>query len=256
MVYYRQGERVEYLKPDKSYFIPDDIGFGTFLCYNNMFSTEEFAMNEIWKKVYVEDKYRHSSFIDIGANVGTYTIELAPYFEHTYAFEPDIHIYNILCGNVALHNLSYNTTLINKPLSDKVETVTFSKFNELGGESLCVSEGDKRSSTFLNMYGNVTGIQSSLMETVTLDSYGLDNVGLIKVDVEGFELNVLKGATETILKSGNPILLVESWDVQETDSNTVREEKESLRKELFGYLESIGYNNHKRLVNDLFMFTV
>jgi hypothetical protein len=47
------------------------------------------------------------------------------------------------------------------------------------------------------------------VQTRTLDSYNLNNVGLIKIDVEGHELAVLSGATETILKS-RPYVIVEA----------------------------------------------
>ncbi len=72
----------------------------------------------------------------------------------------------------------------------------------------------------------------------TLDSFNLDNIGLIKMDVEGFEKNVLEGGVETLKRNGYPKILFESW----------RESRESegipaikLREELFDYIRSIGY---------------
>ena len=47
------------------------------------------------------------------------------------------------------------------------------------------------------------------VDVITLDSLGLENVGLIKIDTEGFEVEVIKGAMETIRKS-RPILLIET----------------------------------------------
>ena len=78
-------------------------------------------------------------------------------------------------------------------------------------------------------------------------------MSLIKVDVEGFELNVLKGASETIIRSKYPLILVESWEVQETDENEVREAKIRLRNDLFEYLRNtLGYYVDN-LYNDVFV---
>lgn len=54
-------------------------------------------------------------------------------------------------------------------------------------------------------------IRSIRVECATLDSFGFDNVGLIKIDVEGSELDVLAGAIETI-RACRPIILLEAED--------------------------------------------
>ena len=48
------------------------------------------------------------------------------------------------------------------------------------------------------------------IETRTLDSYALDNVGFIKIDVEGYEHTVLKGARKTLMHC-HPIMLIELY---------------------------------------------
>jgi len=49
------------------------------------------------------------------------------------------------------------------------------------------------------------------VETVTLDSLALRNVTFIKIDVEGHELEVLRGATET-LRANRPVMMIEIRD--------------------------------------------
>ena len=71
------------------------------------------------------------------------------------------------------------------------------------------------------------------VEMMALDEYELDeDVGLIKIDVEGHELNVMRGGIETILRSKCPILF-ESW----TD-----DWNKACKKELFSFVRNkLGY---------------
>ena len=73
----------------------------------------------------------------------------------------------------------------------------------------------------------------------TLDSFQLDNIGLIKLDVEGFEKNVLEGGLETLKRNGYPRIFFESWaDYREREGMPANK----LRTELFNYVRSIGYD--------------
>ena len=65
------------------------------------------------------------------------------------------------------------------------------------------------------------------VEIKTLDSFDLDNIGFIKIDVEENELNVLKGSVETLKKSNYPKILYKS--------NTVN-------KKLFTFIRNLNYN--------------
>ncbi len=69
----------------------------------------------------------------------------------------------------------------------------------------------------------------------TLDSFGITDIGFIKLDVEGSELEVLKGATESLVNSGLPKILFESWDPWRMP------EAIKMRSDLFSFLDSIGY---------------
>ena len=49
------------------------------------------------------------------------------------------------------------------------------------------------------------------IEYRTLDSFGIKNVGLIKIDIEGFEYNAICSGLTTIIENGYPPLLLEVW---------------------------------------------
>lgn len=251
MIYYKKGERIETLDSENGYFMPNSTLFAMSLMYNNASSTEESVIK--WLK----NRYspmNYGTFVDVGANVGTYTIELGSIYRHVCSFEPCKHIYNILCGNVALRDLSDRCDLYNVALSDKEEAVTYKDYDILGGNNMCVKGDGDISSELCKMYDYCDPMaRTTEITTRTLDSYGLDDVSLMKIDVEGFELNVLKGASETIIRSKYPLILVESWEVQETDEKGVREAKIKLREDLFNYLRDILGYHIENLYNDIFV---
>jgi hypothetical protein len=67
----------------------------------------------------------------------------------------------------------------------------------------------------------------------TLDSYGLDGVSILKVDVEGYEEDVLRGAVDTIRRC-QPVIFFESWDVAWRGTGA-----EPLRRELFALIRNV-----------------
>jgi len=104
--------------------------------------------------------------------------------EKVYAFEPDSINFQILSKNVALNRVEGKIIPIKALLSDKDG---MSRIKATGsGSSSSLGDG---------------GIE---VESVTLDSFvfknRLENINFIKLDVEGAELEVLKGALETIKK--------------------------------------------------------
>lgn len=203
----------------------------SYLTTSGMWSNEVNVINQ-----YIE-KYKGTTkdLVDIGANEGTYTFGLGKVFNHVFAFEPSKHIYNILCGNIAIHGMSdmvdtYNTGLYSEDrVLDYVET-------SMNGGCNYFNIKDIQTRT-------IDGVHSEL-RVRTLDSYELDNVGLIKIDVEGAELEVLKGAVNTIKQNNYPEILFESWDPAQQVLRGMGDYQElyDLRSNLFDFLESLGYN--------------
>lgn len=224
---------------DNSYLFQDDFGFANYLQTNKLFFAEEDVANIIKNKL--SGKINENGvFIDVGANVGAYTLFFSSIFSHIVAFEPGLNTYNILCGNIAMNNLSSKTTLINSALLDEEKEAVMHEYDILGSLTH-ISENE---TDILNEQLKNEGFYdySKKIEVHTLDYYNIQNVQLIKIDVEGNELKVLKGAENTIKNSNYPMLVIESWEINENDSDKLRDYKTELRTELFDYIKSLGYN--------------
>src|SRR5690348_11435791 len=128
--------------------------------------------------------------LDIGANIGCTSLLFSQRARRVVAFEPSPTTFRYLeqnieaaaARNVELHNIALGA-------APGVSTLTFAPSNRAGG---FVSNQTTASA------GHVT-------ESITIDRlddiacrFRIDAVDLIKIDVEGFELDVLKGGRETI----------------------------------------------------------
>lgn len=145
-------------------------------------------------------------FIDIGADFGKYTVSLGKYFEKygsnlkIISFEPETVTFNLLGRNIKLNRLK-NVTAFNIALSDKLGKRSFYIEETMGMFISYKSESKK-----------------VLLATQKLDNYirYLDskyNEVYIKLDVEGHEIEVLKGARNFIKKATKVTLLVEDSSI-------------------------------------------
>lgn len=141
----------------------------------------------------------NKEFVDIGAHVGTYALTYAPICTKVHAFEPQRMTYYRLCTGIVMNRLT----------NVYAHNVALTKPGILSTELKIIST-DGGGSSIVNLPSNRTPLDTETVECRTLDSYKLTNVGLIKIDVEGSELDVLRGGVETIRKC-RPKLLVEVW---------------------------------------------
>jgi FkbM family methyltransferase len=136
-------------------------------------------------------------FLDIGSHTGTYAISLADLCKEVYCFEPQKMTYYALCGSVALSN-KQNITCFQTGLGSE---------NQVGIKTLNIVSNDGGGSS-IHITQDI--LREEKIEIRTLDSYRIENIGFIKMDVEENELDVLKGAMETIIRSNYPKILFES----------------------------------------------
>lgn len=136
--------------------------------------------------------------IEVGANIGSHTVSIAQKVGRkgrVYAFEPQRLVFQTLCANLALNQITnvmtYYSAAGDKPGSITVPELDPNAKNNFGG---------------LGLGGFDVGLE---VPVVTLDSLDLNACHFIKADVEGMEESVLRGAAE-ILKKYRPILYVEN----------------------------------------------
>ena len=148
--------------------------------------------------------------IDVGANKGVYTYFLLKFSRRVHAFEPNPFVYKDL-SRCRLDNLS----LYQCALSDRS-----------GSETLWIPPHPRlkynHPSSHLRSDHKSGGISIGV-QLEKLDNFGLDNIGFMKIDVEGHESHVMRGAIETI-KINKPIMLIEieSRFIGESYKNTIR----------------------------------
>lgn len=135
--------------------------------------------------------------IDVGANYGFYALAMSRLYNEVVAFEP---------------NQSVATPLISAGLKG-VKIIHAGVSSKTGRATLFVPRlGDVVLSGWASLGRDncpeATGFDCLEISLCTLDSFQFENVGFIKIDVEGHELSVIQGGAETI-KRDKPHLLVE-----------------------------------------------
>jgi len=161
---------------------------------------------------------KDKNMLDIGAHSGTYTISLADNCKHVYSFEPQKMTYYSLCGSVALSNIK-NVTCINIGLGSA---------DQVGTQQLNIVSLDGGGSSL--HCNNMLKTEIKEVEEIkirTLDSFNIDNIGFIKIDVEDNELQVLQFSQNILKKSNYPKILFEMNNV-----NTI----------LLDFLKSLNYD--------------
>ena len=156
--------------------------------------------------------------IDIGANLGLFTFYLQKYSKYVYAFEPNPYPLRNLKNLVNI-----NTEVIPIAIGNKDGYLDFFiPKNKKGWSSNGASLKEKE----LNL-----GIKHSVVSR-KLDSLEINNVGLIKIDVEGFEKQVLEGASKTI-NDFKPNLIIENEWIHQKNPGELFDSIYDLDYEIF-----------------------
>lgn len=126
-------------------------------------------------------------FIDVGANVGSYTIlACSSIGARGYAFEPIPTTYKRLVENIHLNHLDNRVECLNIGVGGKQGRIDFTANMDTTNHALVSGEQNK----------NTVSVEVSTLDTVLKDELP----ALIKIDVEGYEAAVLEGALETLEK--------------------------------------------------------
>lgn len=155
--------------------------------------------------------------LDIGANMGVYSYALAGLASHVHAFEPQAACCEVIASwalgrNVTVHNAGVGSApdelVLHVPVVDGRKVGTRASFTPVSGPH-----------------------EKVRVPIISIDAMAIERVGFIKIDVEGFEHDVLVGADETLWR-WQPVLLIEL--------DRERQTRESFERTL-EFLASRGY---------------
>jgi FkbM family methyltransferase len=158
--------------------------------------------------------------VDVGANIGTHTLAMAAAGARVVAFEPNPRVFTRLQTNIALNpqcKIAARATAV----SDFVGRVVLYDIVTGNNEGLASLK-------------RAPGMQPIDVPCTTLDNEHLVDVGLIKIDIEGFEAPVLAGARQ-LLMDQHPII------VFEYNQDRWMQAGHSL-EEVRTFLASVGYS--------------
>jgi protein O-GlcNAc transferase len=181
--FYCHGQKIQISSPDDDHIINKIEKTHRFYEFPTLLNIAHNHTDELIGK----------NMIDVGAHMGNHTVYFSKFClpNKVYSFEPNPVVFPYLEENIKLNNLqnveAFNVGLYSRETNGNLETPDTTNI----GHSIIKESMDG-------------GIKLK-----TLDSYNFDNVGLVKIDVEGNELEVMRGAINT-LRVYKPILIVES----------------------------------------------
>ena len=171
--------RNNYILANDIYISDNDMSGPAF--YSRLGLTWESWMKPIIKKYCNPNKVS----LDIGAHMGLHTREMAKYSKTVIAFEPNNTILESLYFNTQHLN---NVIIVEKAIGDSDKIV---KFND----------------ETINSHSFVEPFTTSVQQ-IALDNYNIGDVGFIKIDIEGYEIQAFKGM-QNLIQMYKPVIIFE-----------------------------------------------
>lgn len=163
-----------------------------------------------------------TTVVEAGANLGSHSVFLArqcapgPFF----AFEPQQRVFQVLCANLTINNVTnaraYPDALGDAPGLAEIATPDYASPGNFGAAALVTPQ--------------IASSAALAVRVRTLDEFQLPACHFLKIDVEGSELSVLRGADETI-KRHRPFLYVEN-------------DRAAHQKALIAHIHALGYRQY------------
>lgn len=202
-------------------YLPTDCYVGKSLDVYGEFSPDEGAL--------LHNIAKGKNVIEVGANMGALTLPLAVSARQVWAYEPQKFLSRIL-GALTLFNDLSNLTVINKAVGSESGTLHLPVFdygvvNNYGGFGQEFWSGAAGDDTIELVATPVTTLDEDFLEKDF--PLGGDKIDLLKIDVEGMEFDVLKGAAGLIARC-HPILYLEN-------------DRPPKAQALVSHLDSLGY---------------
>ncbi len=227
------------MKSRIQYLLQKILGYDNYLFYFSIFSIYRMRFLN-WDKAFLYflkliNKVNGSVIIDVGANIGVTTIILAKHFPNRtiLSYEPIKANFNTIIKVLKFFHITSGNPK-NIAVGEQggvVELITPSENGAKKHGLSYVVETDEINSNSVTEQAFLINLDSLLPEL------GANKVAAIKIDVENYEINVLRGAKELILLH-RPIVFAELWD-------------NGRKNDCILLMESMGYETKVYIDNEL-----
>ena len=174
-------------KLKNGWFVPDDDTRVSGLLENDL-SMDHPSYEDKYRSLVIESLSNKRTFVDVGANVGIWSLPMKLHFEKVISYEPSKQ--NIECIK---SNIPSGIELREKAVADFNGEAEFHQAGKNCGDGKLCREGVK---------------SAYVVPVVKLDDENLQNVDMIKIDTQGWELDVLKGMSN-LINSQRPWIMIE-----------------------------------------------
>jgi FkbM family methyltransferase len=179
-----------------------------------------------------------SVFFDIGANIGIYTLLASKHIRKggtVYSFEPSDWAYERLMENLQLNE------------SKNVEVLKIAVSNFTGSKQFYICEDDAYNSLISTPMKEVQKVVE--VKSISIDDFCIEHkivkIDILKIDVEGADYLVLKGA-QNILRSDKPPLIICEFNRNISEGMTLNKD------EFVGFMKELSYKFFKINGKNLF----
>ncbi|GFZ20889.1 hypothetical protein Acr_29g0000510 [Actinidia rufa] len=175
---------------------------------------------------------KNGIFVDVGANVGMASFAAAVMGVRVLAFEPVFENLQRICDGVYFNRVGDLMTVFEAAASDRLGNVTFHKLVGRLDNSAVSATGAKLA--FKSNEEIALQVRSIPIDEVIPES---EPVLLLKIDVQGWEYHVLKGASKLLSrkKGEAPYIIYE-------EDERLLQASNSSAKEIRDFLQSVGYH--------------
>lgn len=205
------------------------LGFTLRLNLEDKVHSRNLLLNGVWEPVQTGVTLgmlqRDDVFLDIGANIGYYTVLAASRVGNNgrvYAFEPELLAYEILVDNLQANGLFYRTTTFQQALGNTDgETDLYLNYKNAGDHRTWMDKSEARERT---------KVPIRRLISQELINWGINRV---KIDSQGSELKILSGLSEFLEGDRNLKMIVEFWPYGLTGANSDPKELLELLRNSF-----------------------
>ena len=150
-----------------------------------------------WNNGIIGETIKKEAILDIGSNIGNHTLYFLNecHAKFSYCFDPAKDTFQILKRNIEVNHLEKRTCLYNAGVGSSMGNANIS------------SQRHKDTA-----YTKISMAENGNVNVVSIDGLGIkEKIGFVKIDVEGFELEVIKGMQKT-LEENKPFVMIEIWN--------------------------------------------